>query len=113
MRYVRPSGELADALAAQAAGTGAASADAALRRGGTAGAVRYARRRVFGLVTVQPKTEVAQDEVLHRGTGRCERVMAAGAEGGHGRLLTVSSADVLGTISRAVATDCTVRLSYS
>jgi hypothetical protein len=42
---------------------------------------------------------MAQDDVVHRGTGRYEWVVSPGAEGAHGCLLAVSIGDVPDTMS--------------
>jgi hypothetical protein len=55
---------------------------------------------------------MAQDDVVHRRTGRYEWVVSPGAEGAHGCLLTVSIGDVPDTMGGPVLADRTVRLSY-
>jgi hypothetical protein len=58
------------------------------------------------------ETEVAQDDLLHRDSSGCERVVSAGAEGAHGGLLTMSDGGVPGAMSATVVADKTFRLSY-
>jgi hypothetical protein len=58
------------------------------------------------------KTEVAQDDLLHRGTSRRERVMSARTQGAHGGLLMVSIGGVPGATSASAVADKTFRLSY-
>ena len=83
-----------------------------LGRRGAPGAIRWARRRVFGLLTGQMETEVAQDDMLDRGTGRCERVVSAGVQGAHGGLLIVAIDEVPSATSGTAVVDNGVRLSY-